>query len=248
MPKTAPKNAPGSSSGTCRTSTAGRKRKLPPVEVDRTAAKRIPPTPLQSQPPTGSSSQVSSTTSTDASTPSGRGAVTDFMLQALGRIRELQDELDFLQNDPYAEDTDDEDVEEVPPDAVIGGRQAEAIGWAVCARETMHFLQREGIPPDSPLMVNLRRRLVGEAAGGREPANGSTLLSGRWVPGSARSRPVTTSRTNFHLFPWTLCTESDFRMLWLCERRIVDTKLVSQAFPPDDSPIRRWTVIGRQHR
>uniref|UniRef100_A0A182VF52 Uncharacterized protein n=2 Tax=Anopheles merus TaxID=30066 RepID=A0A182VF52_ANOME len=110
------------------------------------------------------------------SPPTGRGAVaTDLMLQALGRIRELQDELDFLQNDPYAEDTDDEEEEEEagvgvqhgavrqPPVQVIGGRQAEAIGWAVCARETMHFLQREGIPPDSPLMVNLRRRLVGRA-------------------------------------------------------------------------------------
>uniref|UniRef100_A0A182VXK2 Uncharacterized protein n=1 Tax=Anopheles minimus TaxID=112268 RepID=A0A182VXK2_9DIPT len=111
------------------------------------------------------SSNVSSTTP-DTPPSAERGAITDFMLQALGRIRELQDELDFLQNDPYAEDTDDEDQHDNarhPPvqPSVIGGRQAEAMGWAVCARETMHFLQREGIPPDSPLMVNLRRRLIG---------------------------------------------------------------------------------------
>uniref|UniRef100_A0A182Q2M6 Uncharacterized protein n=1 Tax=Anopheles farauti TaxID=69004 RepID=A0A182Q2M6_9DIPT len=174
MPKTAPKSSdrPG---GTCRTSTGGRKRKLPSVEptpshpVDHhSSTKRIvgagrvahhtsPPRPNQ---PTS--------TASDASTPNGRGAVTDFMLQALGRIRELQDELDFLQNDPYAEDTDDDDDDDDADEAgragadVIGGREAEAIGWAVCARETMHFLQREGIPPDSPLMVNLRRRLIGQ--------------------------------------------------------------------------------------
>lgn len=65
---------------------------------------------------------------------------------------------------------------------------------------------------------------------------------------SDRSRPVTTRRTNFHLFPCTLWTDSDFRMLWCCERRIVDTKLVSHALPADDRPIRRCTVIGRQHR
>uniref|UniRef100_A0A182M5G8 Uncharacterized protein n=1 Tax=Anopheles culicifacies TaxID=139723 RepID=A0A182M5G8_9DIPT len=167
MPKSVPKS--DDRSGTCQPSGGGRKRKHEPVvgsvpyQPERTAAstkRRCIPSTMQS--PT--SSTVSSTT---PDTPTdGRGSVTDFMLQALGRIRELQDELDFLQNDPYAEDTDDEDQHDNarhPPvqPSVIGGRQAEAIGWAVCARETMHFLQREGIPPDSPLMVNLRRRLIG---------------------------------------------------------------------------------------
>lgn len=48
---------------------------------------------------------------------------------------------------------------------------------------------------------------------------------------------------------WTECTDRDLRMLWLCcDRRIVDTKLVSQAFPAEDIPMRRWTDICRQHR
>ncbi|XP_035900902.1 uncharacterized protein LOC118507049 [Anopheles stephensi] len=166
MPKSVPKS--GDRSGPCRRPSDGaRKRKRGPSPsspyrpVDRAATgKRIcVPTTMES--PTG----VSSTTP-DTSPTAGRAAATDFMLAALGRIRELQDELDFLQNDPYAEDTDDEgdqpgDGRQPAQPNVIGGRQAEAMGWAVCARETMHFLQREGIPPDSPLMVNLRRRLVG---------------------------------------------------------------------------------------
>ncbi|XP_053680840.1 uncharacterized protein LOC128731729 [Anopheles nili] len=126
----------------------------------------------------------SSSSSTDLSPDghNGRSASMDYMLRALGRIRELQDELDFLQNDPYAEDTDDE--EDDTPDVgqhvpnMIGGRQAEAIGWAVCARETMHFLQREGIAPDSPLMVQLRRRLIGPQPDGRSNApDGRSLPS-----------------------------------------------------------------------
>ncbi|XP_050079184.1 uncharacterized protein LOC126566024 [Anopheles maculipalpis] len=167
MSKSVPKS--GDRSGTCQPSDGTRKRKrdtIPsgPYHADRsTAGKRICiPTAMES----ATSTTVSSTTPDSSSPSTGRGAVTDFMLQALGCIRELQDELDFLQNDPYAEDTDDEDEQPVDgrqpvQPSVIGGRQAEAMGWAVCARETMHFLQREGIPPDSPLMVNLRRRLVG---------------------------------------------------------------------------------------
>ncbi|XP_050088128.1 uncharacterized protein LOC126572673 [Anopheles aquasalis] len=91
---------------------------------------------------------------------------SNYLLEALQRIRALQDELDFLENDPYAEDTDDEELNdgaEAEDVQVIGGQQAEAIGWAVCAREAIQFLQHEGIPADSPLMVNLRQRLIGTA-------------------------------------------------------------------------------------
>ncbi|XP_001688440.2 uncharacterized protein LOC5667411 [Anopheles gambiae] len=183
MPKSVPKTGDRytGSSSTCQPS-GGRKRKHEPVAsgpyqlADRSITNRKPvSTAARSSAASQQSPTVAMPSSASDSPPTGRGAAaTDLMLQALGRIRELQDELDFLQNDPYAEDTDDEEEEgagvEVqhgavrqPPVQVIGGRQAEAIGWAVCARETMHFLQREGIPPDSPLMVNLRRRLVGRA-------------------------------------------------------------------------------------
>lgn len=72
-------------------------------------------------------------------------------------------------------------------------------------------------------------------------------------PAAAAERPswkYTISRTLSHLLVlWTEWTESDFRMLWLCwDRRIVDTKLVSQALPTEDMPMRRWTDICRQHR
>lgn len=93
---------------------------------------------------------------------------SDFLLQALRHIQELQDEIDFLENDPWPEDADssendDDDDDQYPPmdGAVVVGHQAEALGFAVCARETMAFLEREGVPADSPMMVSLRSRLVG---------------------------------------------------------------------------------------
>uniref|UniRef100_A0A182J2S9 Uncharacterized protein n=1 Tax=Anopheles atroparvus TaxID=41427 RepID=A0A182J2S9_ANOAO len=186
MPKAIPKSSDGPQAA------PGRKRKLhsdegpssPPqamrpvraVNVVRTVQHRpatgrggtMSSTTRRTPSPAQRSSTVSSTTSPPEPSPSVAGT-SNFLLEALRRIRELQDELDFLQNDPYAEDTDDdgdndgdeEEEEEQEARGMIGGQRAEAVGWAVCARETMHFLQREGIPPDSPLMVNLRRRLIG---------------------------------------------------------------------------------------
>ncbi|KXJ80593.1 hypothetical protein RP20_CCG024374 [Aedes albopictus] len=102
--------------------------------------------------------------SSTATTPPVSPARADFLIQALQRIQELQDEIDFLENDPYAEDTDSSGTDEEfhdPQGAVVVGHQAEALGFAVCVRETMAFLEREGVPADSPMMVNLRNRLVG---------------------------------------------------------------------------------------
>ncbi|XP_058055614.1 uncharacterized protein LOC131207024 [Anopheles bellator] len=123
------------------------------------------------QPRPPSPQSVSSSTD-QPRVPVGRvsPAASNYLLEALHRIRELQDELDFLQNDPYAEDTDEDDDEgDGQPEDVIGGQQAEAIGWAVCARETIQFLQREGIPADSPLLANLRQRLIGPDRRREEP-------------------------------------------------------------------------------
>ncbi|XP_058116091.1 uncharacterized protein LOC131284445 [Anopheles ziemanni] len=174
MPKAIPKSNNGRR-------TDGRKRQLDTEEVSSSPSRPVRPRiVVQHRPPeVGSqrraspsqrSSVVSSTTSPREPSP-GAGATSNFLLEALRRIRELQDELDFLQNDPYAEDTDDEeddndDYGQEAEQGTIGGQQAEAIGWAVCAQETMHFLQREGIPADSPLVVNLRRRLIGNHGDG----------------------------------------------------------------------------------
>ncbi|XP_055640524.1 uncharacterized protein LOC129777940 [Toxorhynchites rutilus septentrionalis] len=92
----------------------------------------------------------------------GDGVRSDFLLQALRRIQELQDEIDFLENDPYAEDAESSDEEgHLPPPAVVTGQQAEALGFAVCVQETMAFLEREGVAPDSRMVINLRNRLIG---------------------------------------------------------------------------------------
>ncbi|KAL9696806.1 hypothetical protein quinque_000247 [Culex quinquefasciatus] len=95
-------------------------------------------------------------------------ARSNYLVEALRRIQELQDEIEFLENDPYAEDADSEDEsdeyygQDHAGASVIVGHQAEALGFAVCARETMAFLEREGVPRDAPMMVNLRARLIGE--------------------------------------------------------------------------------------
>ncbi|XP_055610872.1 uncharacterized protein LOC129757625 [Uranotaenia lowii] len=100
------------------------------------------------------------------SPPSAEDPRSNFLLQALRRIQELQDEIEFLENDPYAEDADDnssddsDEFVELQPEMIVG-RQAEAVGFAVCARETMAFLEREGVAADSPMMATLRNRLIG---------------------------------------------------------------------------------------
>ncbi|KFB42141.1 hypothetical protein ZHAS_00009804 [Anopheles sinensis] len=177
MPKAIPKSNNGRPVGP----TGGRKRQLDTEEVSSSPSRPVRPRIVvqhrrpaaDSQhraSPSQRSSVVSSTTSPREPSPGAGGTSTTFLLEALRRIRELQDELDFLQNDPYAEDTDDEEEQDGDGPEVeqgtIGGQQAEAIGWAVCAQETMHFLQREGIPADSPLLVNLRRRLIGNHGDG----------------------------------------------------------------------------------
>lgn len=104
------------------------------------------------------------------STPSGR---YEFLMQALHKIEELEDELAQLEDDDcdsgHHEDDDgddDNDYGSVNGDQQqLIGNDAEAIGFAVCVREAFNFLTAQGLSDQDPLVRNLRERLIGECNG-----------------------------------------------------------------------------------
>lgn len=123
--------------------------------------------------------------------PSPPDAATNrILLEALQKIMELQSELDAFEQDldereDYAAaaaraeqedadsdpDTDPEDAEVAAQFAPVAAAnpaqrsQAEALGFAMCARETLLFLQSEGVPTESPLYQTLLGKLVGQSDG-----------------------------------------------------------------------------------
>ncbi|EDV36771.1 uncharacterized protein Dana_GF11782 [Drosophila ananassae] len=107
-------------------------------------------------------------------------APNSILLEALQKIMELQSELDAFEQDldgrdDYEAAGQDEDEEESPEDAEVAAQfaqptpaqrsQAEALGFAMCARETLLFLQSEGIPTESPLYQTLLGKLVSQSDG-----------------------------------------------------------------------------------
>ncbi|XP_058824163.1 uncharacterized protein LOC131684925 [Topomyia yanbarensis] len=185
MPKTVPKSSANDLVGSARSSTngstSGAKRRHSELEPNggsdssespRKRPNRIEPD-QRTERPQPINPVIDAAASANPSPPNspGGGVGPDFLLQALRRIQELQDEIDFLENDPYAEDADstEDDESSFEQDhhpavgSVVLGHQAEALGFAVCARETMAFLEREGVSSDDPMLVNLRNRLIGRA-------------------------------------------------------------------------------------
>lgn len=105
------------------------------------------------------------------STPSGR---YEFLMEALRKIEELEDELAQLDDDDCdsghheADDCDDvdEDYESIADEQQqIIGNDAEAIGFAVCVREAFNFLSAQGLSDQDPLVLSLRERLIGQYNG-----------------------------------------------------------------------------------
>ncbi|XP_022226968.2 uncharacterized protein LOC111077129 [Drosophila obscura] len=117
-------------------------------------------------------------------------STNSILLEALQKIMELQSELDAFEQDlderdgyqaamaeQAEDDTEEESLEDdnldaevaaqfAPPPPTPGQRsQAEALGFAMCARETLLFLQSEGIPTESPLYQTLLGKLVGQSDG-----------------------------------------------------------------------------------
>lgn len=82
----------------------------------------------------------------------------DFLKDALEKILQLQNEILSLDSDSGEESADEYQDEEMKKQIAF---ESEALGFAMCARETLTFLCNEGLSPDSPLVVTLRERLVG---------------------------------------------------------------------------------------
>ncbi|XP_062555155.1 uncharacterized protein LOC134220190 [Armigeres subalbatus] len=175
MPKTFPKSSKNDDLAECRPQVGERSKvkrrhsELEPNSAGEDGSSRATKRPNRTELTNQRVYQRSAVDAGEAtpSPPPASPPRADFLLQALQRIQELQDEIDFLENDPYAEDADSSENDEeyldpqVAAEAIVVGHQAEALGFAVCVRETMAFLEREGVPADSPMMVNLRSRLVG---------------------------------------------------------------------------------------
>lgn len=83
----------------------------------------------------------------------------DFVREALKRVLELERELSTL-----SESSEDDTYADGPSEFERNASEfeAEALGFAVCARETLHFLAGEGLQVDDPLVQSLRQRLVGK--------------------------------------------------------------------------------------
>lgn len=84
----------------------------------------------------------------------------EFLRAALVKIEELENELanDYRCDSRSADsDSDQENEQQL-------GYDSEALGFAVCARETLTFLASQGLPQDNPLIVSLRNRLIGKCS------------------------------------------------------------------------------------
>lgn len=98
----------------------------------------------------------------------------EFLRDALRKIQELEQELALLDEEDYDsghhEDDDDSDsfddnfAANQHNDELLEA-EAEALGFAVCAKETLNFLAAEGLTPDNPIVLALRDRLVGKCNG-----------------------------------------------------------------------------------
>lgn len=80
------------------------------------------------------------------------------------KMLELQNELDAFEHDVEAHEEDYyylNDSNHHHQNNIMSEQEAEALGFAMCAQETMLFLQREGVPSDSILYTRLRDSLVG---------------------------------------------------------------------------------------
>lgn len=106
------------------------------------------------------------------STTDGKVTTNKFLKEALQKIVELQNELDDFEADlnesgEYYEEDSEESFgsEHQSTNNSHQWEEAEALGFAICARETMLFLEREGIPTSSEVYKALREKLIGSTEG-----------------------------------------------------------------------------------
>lgn len=109
-----------------------------------------------------------------ASLPEAAVPSSDFLTLALQKVFALQADLaaidaeaasDAVNNGHQAADCDDVDSGNEEEDSGFLGMEAEALGFAICAREALTFLAANGEPRTSDLVQRLRARLVGKCEG-----------------------------------------------------------------------------------
>lgn len=88
--------------------------------------------------------------------PSNRN---DFLKMALEKINQLYEE---LAEDESSDDEEDEANSSTADQSDLDQSllQAEALGYAICAQETISFLRKEGFDDQDPLILTLRDRLM----------------------------------------------------------------------------------------
>lgn len=110
---------------------------------------------------------VSSTTAHRNERPPSRTSrdADNFLREALRKIQELEHELAMLDEEDYDsghEDNPDDELDEGIDETHMLHAESEALGFAVCVKETMNFLATEGLRADNPLVLALRDRLIGK--------------------------------------------------------------------------------------
>lgn len=88
----------------------------------------------------------------------------ELFVEAMKRIDKIQYELHQLTSNPVEDFTDNSGSEEDESDLDEQENileSAEALGFAMCARETFQYLESHGMSPDNPLYVELKAKLLG---------------------------------------------------------------------------------------
>lgn len=92
----------------------------------------------------------------------------ELFVEAMKKIDKIQYELHQLTSNPVEDFSDDSgsDVEDFndesdleEPEDALGS--AEALGFAMCARETFQFLESQGMSPNDPIYIELKAKLLG---------------------------------------------------------------------------------------
>lgn len=99
--------------------------------------------------------------------PTVEVAPSDFLKAALQKVLALQADLARIDAEATSDDNENDDVDSgnEEEDTAFLGQEAEALGFAICARETLTFLAANGQPADGLLVQRMRERLLGKCAG-----------------------------------------------------------------------------------
>ncbi len=83
-------------------------------------------------------------------------------MSKLNNSQEDEEEFSSDENEEYNHVSDQDDCssdEELFQSNLL--MSAEALGFAMCAQETFKFLESHGIPPNDPVYIDLKQRLIG---------------------------------------------------------------------------------------